>query len=121
MAVDPYAELGVTPGSDATEIRAAYLRLMREHHPDRQGSAERAARLNAAYEVLGDPRRRAAHDRRHDPRRPAPAVTARAAERRAAYSEQRASVERSFSAATLRVAVLLLVLGLLLLLALTAQ
>ena len=104
---DPYAELGVTPEADAGEIRAAYLRLMREHHPDHHGSTERASRVNAAYDLLS---RRTASDRRAVPAQP----PARAL--RAAYSQQRAAYSRSFSAATLRVAAVLLVLGTLLLL-----
>jgi DnaJ-domain-containing protein 1 len=53
---------------DATnpEIRAAYLRLIKERHPDRevQGWAPSgsAAELNAAYWVLRDPVRRARYD-----------------------------------------------------------
>ncbi|MCC6215918.1 MAG: molecular chaperone DnaJ [Polyangiaceae bacterium] len=64
---DPYEVLGV--GRDATEaeVRAAFRRLGAEHHPDRRpGDADAAARfkeLNAAYQTLSDPRRRAAWDR----------------------------------------------------------
>lgn len=41
-------------GLDATDVdvRAAHRRLMREHHPDRGGDAEFAAKLNEAKEVL---------------------------------------------------------------------
>jgi preprotein translocase subunit Sec63 len=49
-------------------IRAAYRALCARHHPDRlppgerQAAHERMSRINAAYEVLGDPARRAAYD-----------------------------------------------------------
>ena len=68
MLPDHYAALGVGPDADAETIRAAYLRVMRAHHPDhrpgdpRSGAIARAA--NAAHGVLSDPARRAAYDRR---------------------------------------------------------
>jgi|FEC22Drversion2_1045045.scaffolds.fasta_scaffold00060_85 DnaJ like chaperone protein len=60
---DPHAVLGVAPGASPEEIRAAWRRLVREHHPDRhiaQGTppefirvAEaRMAAINAAYAAL---------------------------------------------------------------------
>lgn len=69
-----YDELGVAPTATAAEIRAAYVALAREHHPDRLGdradvvrvdSAARMARVNAAWTVLSDPARRAAYDAQH--------------------------------------------------------
>jgi molecular chaperone DnaJ len=124
VPADHYAVLGVAPEADAAEIRAAYVRLMRLHHPDhRLGDAaaeEYARRLNAAYEVLGDPARRAAHDRRLRPK-PRVADVAPVGSRPAAYSEERARYRRSFSAAALQVAALLLLIGTLLLAALPAS
>lgn len=43
-------EVGET--ADEAEIKAAYARLMRRAHPDRGGTAEAAARLNAARDRL---------------------------------------------------------------------
>jgi len=66
-----YEELGVPPTATVAEIRAAYVALAREHHPDRTSgqaageraaSAARMARVNAAWTVLSDPARRAAYD-----------------------------------------------------------
>ena len=57
MSQDHYAILGVTPTAQPAVIRAAYLALMREYHPDRNASpmaAERAQAIVAAYKVLGD-------------------------------------------------------------------
>jgi curved DNA-binding protein CbpA len=59
---DPYHELGVAFGSDRRAIRAAYLAKARRLHPDRGGEVGGMARLNAAYELLSDPQRRAAYD-----------------------------------------------------------
>ena len=65
MKLDCYAVLGLSPAAEDVVIRAAYLALMRSYHPDRNGSAEAAARARAiteAYETIGDPVRRAEYD-----------------------------------------------------------
>lgn len=65
VKLDCYAVLGVSPAAEDVVIRAAYLALMRAYHPDRNASAEAAARTRAvteAYKVLGDPARRAEYD-----------------------------------------------------------
>lgn len=67
-----YEVLGVAPTAPTEDIRRAYLRLAREHHPDRHGTGpsgraeaaeERMRALNAAWDVLGDPGRRTDYDR----------------------------------------------------------
>ncbi|MHB1138723.1 MAG: J domain-containing protein [Microthrixaceae bacterium] len=67
-----YEVLGVADDIDAVELRRAYLQLARRHHPDRVADADEADRataavrmqeVNAAWNVLGDPARRAAYDR----------------------------------------------------------
>jgi len=69
--VTHYEVLGVSPSATATELRQAYLRLARAHHPDRHAGASEAARtaaelrmreLNDAWHVLGHPERRRAYD-----------------------------------------------------------
>ncbi len=44
--------LGLGPNATADEIRAAHRRLMQQHHPDRGGDAETAARINRARDIL---------------------------------------------------------------------
>lgn len=46
------AVLGVGPGADAGVINAAWRRVIAEVHPDRGGSAERAAQVSAARDLL---------------------------------------------------------------------
>ena len=64
---DFYRILQVDPSAHDDVIQAAYRRLALRYHPDRNPSAEAArvmTRINAAYEVLSDPARRARYDRR---------------------------------------------------------
>ena len=65
MKLDCYGVLGLSPTAEDVVIRAAYLALMRSYHPDRNPSAEAAARARAiteAYKTIGDPARRAEYD-----------------------------------------------------------
>ena len=51
MADDPYSLLGVEPGADEDELRAARRRLAKDLHPDHAGgSTEGMRRLNAAFD-----------------------------------------------------------------------
>ncbi|MEK6286850.1 MAG: J domain-containing protein [Acidobacteriota bacterium] len=62
---DLYGILGLTPRATSDEIKSAYRRLARKYHPDVSASPDSAARfvrINRAYQVLSDPRRRAAYD-----------------------------------------------------------
>lgn len=61
---DPYRVLGVAPAAGQREIRDAYRRRARMAHPDLAGddSASWMRDLNAAWEILKDPARRAAYD-----------------------------------------------------------
>lgn len=65
-----YDILGVARTADEKEIRQAYRRLARQHHPDvnpgDEEAAERFKSINAAYEVLSDADKRAKYDRYGD-------------------------------------------------------
>lgn len=62
-----YTLLGVDPTATQKEIKAAYHRLARQYHPDVQpdcpNAEERFKQINAAYQVLGKPHKRARYDR----------------------------------------------------------
>jgi DnaJ-class molecular chaperone len=63
---DYYATLGVSKTSTEKEIKQAFRKLARKHHPD-VNPGDKAAEtkfkeLNEAYEVLGDPAKRKKYD-----------------------------------------------------------
>ena len=68
---DHYQTLGVEPSASREDIRAAYRQLMQMVHPDRNPGNQQAeawaTRVNAAYEVLSRPDRRAQYDRKRQP------------------------------------------------------
>ncbi|MFL6592371.1 MAG: J domain-containing protein [Luteimonas sp.] len=59
-----YATLNVAMDAPDAVVRAAYRVLAARYHPDRRegAGAARMQQVNAAYDVLSDPRRRAEHD-----------------------------------------------------------
>jgi hypothetical protein len=73
-ARDLYQLLGVVRDASREEIALAWRRRARDEHPDaRHGDTGAPARFRAlaeAWQVLGDPGRRAAYDRSLDPAQP---------------------------------------------------
>ncbi|MEL6343698.1 MAG: DnaJ C-terminal domain-containing protein [Myxococcota bacterium] len=60
---DFYQILGVAKKSDQDEIRRAYRRLARKYHPDlNPAAADQFKEITAAYDVLGNPDKRALYD-----------------------------------------------------------
>jgi molecular chaperone DnaJ len=62
---DHYRILEVSPTATQAEIKQAYRRLAKLFHPDRNRSTsnhEKIAKVNAAYEILGDPQNRRSYD-----------------------------------------------------------
>ncbi|OJD35985.1 and tpr domain protein [Diplodia corticola] len=72
---DYYKVLGVSRDADEREIKRAYRKLTKEHHPDKasqkgitpEEAQKKMASINEAYEVLSDPELKARFDNGDDP------------------------------------------------------
>ena len=66
MARDPYQELGVSRGASAAEVRKAFHKLAKAHHPDTnpgdKAAEERFKRVSAAFDIVGDADKRKKFD-----------------------------------------------------------
>ncbi|WP_460540740.1 molecular chaperone DnaJ [Glycomyces halotolerans] len=70
MAKDYYAILGVERNATEDDLKKAYRKLARKYHPDvsdEPDAEERLQEINAAFEVLMDPQKRAIVDAGGDP------------------------------------------------------
>ncbi|MGH7044360.1 MAG: DnaJ domain-containing protein, partial [Acetobacteraceae bacterium] len=67
MATDPYQILGVKKTATEAELRTAYRKLAKQHHPDvnpgKPEAADRFKRISVAYDLLSDKEKRARFDR----------------------------------------------------------
>jgi DnaJ homolog subfamily C member 3 len=72
---DYYKVLGVAHDADERQIKSAYRKLSKVHHPDKaakqgltkEDAEKKMASINEAYEVLSNPELRARFDRGDDP------------------------------------------------------
>lgn len=64
-----YEILNVSPNASDQEIRERWIDLMKTHHPDKAGQtgADRAKKINEAYDILGSASKRVDYDTRHAP------------------------------------------------------
>ena len=60
---DYYEVLGVSKTASADDVKKAFRKLAHEHHPDKGGDAQKFKDVNEAYQVLGDPQKRAQYDK----------------------------------------------------------
>jgi len=69
MAKSLYETLGINENASADEIKKAYRKLARKYHPDINKDPEaqdKFKEINAAYEVLSDPEKKAQYDQYGD-------------------------------------------------------
>ena len=66
MSLDPYKTLGVDKKADAAAVKAAYRRLARQYHPDKnpgdQAAEEKFKKISEAYDILSDPEKKREYD-----------------------------------------------------------
>ena len=98
FGADPYATLGISPTATRAEAKEAYLRLAKQHHPDRSGDASRFRAIADAWEIIGDKAKRALHDEAHQtqPFGDAAAASRARARANAGTAAPLTSVERLF-------------------------
>jgi hypothetical protein len=65
---DPYEVLGIARGASFEEIRAAYRRACKTHHPDMGGSHEAMVELNTAYAFILNELKQGARQRQEAPK-----------------------------------------------------
>jgi len=59
---DHYNTLGVDRNASPDQIKSAYRKMAAKHHPDRGGDTAAFQNVQAAYETLSDPNKRAQYD-----------------------------------------------------------
>jgi DnaJ-class molecular chaperone len=64
--VDYYQLLGVPTDADVKQIRMAFLKLAKEHHPDIGGSTDDMQEVTKAYRTLMHETTRKAYDLQHE-------------------------------------------------------
>ena len=98
---DYYAILGVGRDAEQTEIRRAFRRLAREHHPDLNPDDSDAEakfkRVNEAHEVLSNPESRRKYDAHGDDWRRADEIEAQRRQRRAPRTDYDFGGARGYS------------------------
>lgn len=60
--MDHYQTLGVSKDADIKDIKRAYRKLASKHHPDKGGDKGEFQKIQAAYDTLSDPQKRAQYD-----------------------------------------------------------
>ncbi len=57
-----YETLGVSKNATPDEIKRAFRKLASQHHPDKGGDTQKFQEIQAAYDTLSNPEKRAAYD-----------------------------------------------------------
>lgn len=62
MSEDYYDILGVAKDANQEEIKKAYRKLAHKHHPDKGGNEEKFKKINKAYQILSNKKKRKQYD-----------------------------------------------------------
>lgn len=63
MIANPYAVLGVDKNASKDDIKKAYRKLAKDHHPDSNGGNDKKFKeINEAYKILTDPKEKAKYE-----------------------------------------------------------
>ena len=62
MKKNPYEIFKVSKNASWSEIKSAYRKLVKIHHPDTGGDQNIMLEINAAWEILGDKDKRTLYD-----------------------------------------------------------
>lgn len=57
-----YETLGINKSASEKDIKKAYRRLAMQYHPDKGGDEQKFKEINAAYQILSDPKKRSNYD-----------------------------------------------------------
>jgi molecular chaperone DnaJ len=60
--MNPYEILGVDKNASAEEIKKAYRKLSKEHHPDKGGNEDKFKEIASAYDTLSNPEKKQQYD-----------------------------------------------------------
>ena len=60
--MNPYKILEVDPTATLQDIKIAYRKKAKEHHPDKGGDKDKFMEIELSYRVLSDPQKRKVYD-----------------------------------------------------------
>jgi len=100
-----YGLLGVDKGASDADIAKAWRNLARTHHPDKGGDPEKFKEIARAYEVLGDPDKRAEYDASGEEGLPAPPPGRRRRKTKDVVQPLKVTLEQLYAGATKKMAV----------------
>lgn len=63
MVENPYKVLEIDKNASQDDIKKAYRKLSKQHHPDKGGDEEKFKQISSAYDILSNPEKKSNYDR----------------------------------------------------------